>query len=564
MVSSKNKMTSKGLLTGALLSFVIVLPLLLCRYTNSFGTWIPVVALTVAASVIAFVLVCKSGGFRINIADLLLIAYCLYALVRLLFSKACYIEPLTLIKCLLLGLLYIIGRTSNIKVIPYLLITVGISGVLAFFFGFFFNPGHLGAYVSIGVSGVVGLVLEERNGKAGKLLLLSLSIILIVILLLSKSRGALLAALLAAVYLFFSSQGFKNLGINRKRMVYASLAVIVIIGIVLLYKIRPESADVRLLIWSVSGEAFLKAPLFGYASGAVQSLYMPWQAEFFQTHELSSFAPLATNHYQTFNEYLHILCEQGLVGFILFALFAVCAFRKCSNRGLVAASISLGTSSFFLYTYDIIPIIILAPLFLGLASSCGINDNCNEIKKKRWPVRLLLCAVVLTLTSVVCWNVGKRYSSAEKDLKEFTHLPEDSMAGRIRPSSESIIFRNKDMTLLYATHSFRLSPQDHIAVLEQCSKRITVVEMMSALGNLYLDSSLKDKAERCFILAHYMAPDRMVPKYDLFKYYRDKEDADKATEWAEIILSSSPRTYNAVTLEIKSEARKFMETTRCK
>ena len=347
-------------------------------------------------------------------------------------------------------------------------------------------------------------------------------------------------------------------------MVYASLAVIVIIGIVLLYKIRPESADVRLLIWSVSGEAFLKAPLFGYASGAVQSLYMPWQAAFFQTHPLSSLAPLATNHYQTFNEYLHILCEQGLVGFILFALFAVCAFKKCSNRGLVAASISLGTSSFFLYTYDIIPIIILAPMFLGLASSCGINDSCNEIKKKQRPARLLFCAVVLTLTSVVCWKVCKRYSYAEKDLKEFIRLPEDSMADRIRPASESIIFRNKDMSLLYATHSFRLSPQDHIAVLEQCSKRITVVEMMSALGNLYLDSSLKDKAERCFILAHYMAPDRMVPKYDLFKYYRDKEDADKATEWAEIILSSSPRTYNAVTLEIKSEARKFMETTRCK
>ena len=84
--------------------------------------------------------------------------------------------------------------------------------------------------------------------------------------------------------------------------------------------------------------------------------------------------------------------------------------------------------------------------------------------------------------------------------------------------------------------------------------------MMSALGNLYLDSSLNDKAERCFILAHYMAPDRMVPKYDLFKYYRDKEDADKATEWAEIILSSSPRTYNAITIEIKADARAYMES----
>lgn len=118
------------------------------------------------------------------------------------------------------------------------------------------------------------------------------------------------------------------------------------------------------------------------------------------------------------------------------------------------------------------------------------------------------------------------------------------------------------MTLLYATHSFRLSPQDHIAVLEQCSKRITVVEMMSALGNLYLDSSLNDKAERCFILAHYMAPDRMVPKYDLFKFYRDKGDSGKAKEWADIILSSAPRTYNAITIEIKAAAREFVKSSR--
>ena len=557
MVSSKNKMTSKGLLTGALLSFVIVLPLLLCLYTNSFGTWIPVVALTVAASVIAFVLVCKSGGFRINIADLLLIAYCLYALVRLLFSKACYIEPLTLIKWLLLGLLYIIGRTSNIKVIPYLLITVGISGVLAYFFGFFFNPGHLGAYVSIGVSGVVGLVLEERNGKAGKLLLLSLSIILIVILLLSKSRGALLAALLAAVYLFFSSQGFNNLGINRKRMVYASLAVIVIIGIVLLYKIRPESADVRLLIWSASGEAFLKAPLFGYSSGAVQSLYMPWQAAFFQTHPLSSLAPLATNHYQTFNEYLHLLCEQGIVGFVLFALYVVFAFKKSKNRSLNAASIALGVSSFFLYTYDIIPIIVLVPLFLGLANNASAV-NCSPKSNRSKTVVVISSVAVLVAISIVCWNVGKKYHSAEKELRSLIHLPDETQADRISPSSEDVVFKNKDMTLLYATHSFKLSKPDHIAVLEKCSRRIIVVEMMSSLGNLYSESSEMDKAESCFVAANNMAPDRMVPKYDLFKFYRDKNDKEKANEWAEIIIASSPRTYNAITIEIKAAARDFL------
>ncbi|MBQ3382065.1 MAG: O-antigen ligase family protein [Bacteroidales bacterium] len=558
-MSKAIKLNSKGLLTGALLSFVIVLPLLLCRYTNSFGSWVPVVAFTVTATVIAFVLVCKSGGFRINIADFLLIAYCLYALARLLFSKACYIEPLTLVKWLLLGLLYIIGRTSNKKLIPYLLITVGISGPLAYLFSFFFNPGHLGVYASIGVSGVLGLALEKKNGKSGKILLASLSIILLVILLISKSRGALLATLLAAAYLFFSSQGFKNLGINNKRMIYAGVAVIIIIGIVLLYKIRPESADVRLLIWSASGEAFLKSPLFGYSSGAVQSLYMPWQAAFFQTHPLSSLAPLATNHYQTFNEYLHLLCEQGIVGFVLFALYVVFAFKKSKNRSLNAASIALAISSYFLYTYDIIPIIVLVPLFLGLANNASAV-NCLPKSNRSKTVVVISSVAVLVAISIVCWNVGKKYHSAEKELRCFIHLPEDIQADRISPSSEAVVFRNKDMTLLYATHSYKLSQSEHVAVLESCSNRIIVVEMMSSLGNLYSERSEIDKAESCFITAHYMAPDRIVPKYDLFKFYRDSGILEKAKEWAEIIIASSPRIYNAITLEIKAAARDFIKS----
>ena len=50
----------------------------------------------------------------------------------------------------------------------------------------------------------------------------------------------------------------------------------------------------------------------------------------------------------------------------------------------------------------------------------------------------------------------------------------------------------------------------------------------------------------------------MVPKYDLFKYYRDSGETEKAKEWADIILSSSPRTYNAITIEIKAAAREFV------
>ena len=519
MVSKKITMQSGGLLSGVLFVILLLGSLLICRYTNSFGAWLPFIVLAGISAIVVCVQLCLSKKFRINTADILLLSYGLYALVRMLLEKESYIEPLTTVKWLLLGLLYITGRLSDKRYIPLMLITLGLCGVLSYLFSFFYNPGHLGAYVSIGLSGVISLLFEKDSSRPKKVLLASLSILLFVILVLSKSRGALLALALALAYLWFSSDKYKLLKPDRKRMFILCLSVAVLAGVFILYRIRAGSADVRLLIWLSSGEAFLKAPLFGYSSGAVQSLYMPWQAEFFQTH------------------------------------------KKCSNRGLVAASISFGTSSFFLYTYDIIPIIILAPLFLGLASSCGINDSCNEINKKQQPARLLFCAVVLTLTFVVCWNVGKRYSYAENDLKEFIHLPEDSMADRIRPSSESIIFRNKDMSLLYATHSFRLSAADHVSALEACSRRIKVVEMMSALGNLYLQQDGRwHLAERCFLEAHYMAPDRMAPKRDLFRYYRDIGDRQKAIDWAEIILSSSPRTYNAITIEIKREAREFMES----
>ena len=550
----------RGLLTGVLFVVFLLGSLLICRYTNSFGSWLQCIVLASSSAIVACVLLCLSRNNKINTADILLLSYCSYALFRICFAKENYIEPLTIVKWLLLGLLYIAGRLFDKGRVPLLLLTVGLCGLLSYLLGFFYNPGHLGVYVSIGLSGVIFLLIENNKSFLKKVFLASLSILLLVILILSKSRGALLAFVMALAYLWFSSDKYKCLKSYRKLLVFVCLTVAVFVGAFLLYRIRAGSADVRLLIWASSGEAFLKAPLFGYSSGAVQSLYMPWQAEYFQASPLSPFAPFATNHYQTFNEYLHILCEQGVVGFILFALFVVYAFRKCRNRGLIAASISLGTSSFFLYTYEILPIIILAPLILGFASSCGINDSCNEIKKKRGPVRLLLCAIVLTLTSVLCWNVGKRYSSAEKDLKEFIHLPEDSMADRIRPASESIIFRNKDMSLLYATHSFRLSAADHVSALEACSRRIKVVEMMSALGNLYSESSVMDKAESCFVAAHYMSPDRMVPKYDLFKFYRDNGNNEKAREWAEIIIASSPRIYNAITLEIKAASRDFINS----
>lgn len=544
---------------------LIVLPLIslmVCKYSNCIGLWLPYTVLASVLSAIVCIQLFLQRDYSVNIADILLCLYGLYVIIRIWCAKESYIEPLSVLKWMLFALLYISGRLSDKNVIPLVLIAIGVYGVLSYLLSFFSNPGHLGAYISVGLSGTIGLITEKDRNPSEKIFLLGLGIVLLVILFLSKSRGALLALVIVSVYLFIRSNKNKHLNLNKKLLLFLLLSGVVSVVVFFLYKLRTGSADVRMLIWLSSGAAFLKAPIWGYSSGAVQSLYMLWQAEYFQMNPCSFFVPFATNHYQTFNEYIHILCEQGLAGFIIFTLFVLYVFRKCTSVGLIAASLSLGVSSFFLYTYDIFPIIILVPLFLGFANRCDIISGYSngEDKKIRLHIRFIICAVVLSISFFICGEVGRKYSLAEKELKEFISLTEDSVSNRLHPLKESVIFRNKDMALLYATHSYLLSPEDRISVLEQCSKKIFVVEMMSILGNLYLNSSLNDKAERCFILAHYMAPDRIGPKYDLFKLYCDNDNKEKTKEWADKILLSSPRIYNAVTVEIKAKVRAFINS----
>ena len=111
----------RGLLTGVLFVILLLGSLLLCRYTNSFGSWLPYNVLAYISAIAVCVQLCLSRNFRINTADFLLLSYCLYAIVRMWLSKETYIEPLTIVKWLLLSLwvvsCHIFSAFSSIPVI---------------------------------------------------------------------------------------------------------------------------------------------------------------------------------------------------------------------------------------------------------------------------------------------------------------------------------------------------------------------------------------------------------------------------------------------------------------
>jgi len=187
---------------------------------------------------------------------------------------------------------------------------------------------------------------------------------------LSGSRAGILAVAVASV--IWSYTKIKN---NKTRII---LAIVLVILPVVLYAVKKDSADGRLLIWRCSLDMAKEKPVFGHGAGAFNAKYMLYQAEYFKTYPDSRFAQLADNVTHPFNEYFLLFCEHGLVGLGMVALLIIFLFRfyrrNPSNEKLVAlmSLSSLAVFSFFSYPFRY-PFTWMI-LFINLATVIASSD----------------------------------------------------------------------------------------------------------------------------------------------------------------------------------------------
>ena len=502
---------------------------------------------------------------NLNRIDLLCLGYIIFLILRNLISKdSNNLEPVYYVKWFLLICIYLISRNIPSIYTKHLIIAISTAGLASWLLSLFANSGHAAAYLSICFAGLLAFVLSKKI-----LIKYSLYYVLLALLLLGLiitfSRGAILAVLIALIFLTYNC--LKNRPLIKGKTVFFLVLIptVCIFLSFVLYRVRPESADVRLLLWRVCGENFLHKPFFGYSPESLQSLYMYWQADYFQQHPDSFFVPFATNHYQSFNEIIHILCEQGIVGFLIIAYITGYVLIKRNRKEYLpikASLIALIVVSCFLYTFDILPIAILLPLFIGLLNNTADTDGRKVIfieSKNGKKVKILtkcllsaLCISVIFYSSLIFF----KYDKVQKKIMNYIH--EDSGIA-LTNEDDNIIFRNRDMALAYAGYSYQeKDTSKRIEILKRSSKKIPISSMFLIIGDLYLQIEDFKEAENCYLLAYHMVPDRMLPKYYLFNYYKQIKDSAKAKEWAIIIMNSNPRIYNAVTIDIKHYAIEYL------
>lgn len=462
--------------------------------------------------VFLFQIIHKSGGVVITKTDLFFLLFGIYALLNAFVHKS-VTTPILLWKWLGAVCIYILGKVlakeksglhlilivpAFVQAIVVLLQEFGWLKSFSFYFpvsGTFGNPSFPATIITLGLASLLAFLPNSFRSfvkwkKAGSLLL---CVILFAGLLCCHSRTGLLALLFCFGLLVYQHRPNWKTIIVLLAIAWAALAG--------LYFLRPGSANLRLLIWRASFPLFAEHSLFGAGSTSFASHYMYAQASYFAAHTNSSFALIAGNHYQPYNELIRLLCEQGVVGA---GMFLLAFLPLLGHRG--ATQIPLVALSVISITFNVSDLFILYLFFWILAgyASAGSEPFLFPIPQNR-----LFIPALLSLS--LCFFSALRIFD-----RSFMHDP-----------------------------SHKLTIPTYEAVCEEG-------KMLQAEGNT-------ERAEVCYKLAWDMIPSRITATYLLFKLYADSND-EKASELGNIILNEQPlRTVSGQTLQMKQDIRKILQ-----
>jgi O-antigen ligase len=220
---------------------------------------------------------------------------------------------------------------------------LGLRESVAFPFGTFINRHHFAAFMNMTIGLTLGL-LYGNSTKRDKRLLLVISLILMgIALIFTGSRGAMLSLLAVIGFVIllniFGKKAEESIdqtetklfGFQKSFLLAGSGLVLVVVLVCAALFFGGESwvargigmnnqADAsngRIHFWQTAWQIFLNNPIFGAgldAFGVAFTRYDTWNGMYYVN--------------QAHNEYLHILAEAGILGFICLAAFIFLLFKK--------------------------------------------------------------------------------------------------------------------------------------------------------------------------------------------------------------------------------------------
>ena len=385
--------------------------------------------------------------------------------------------------------------------------------------GTFDNPGPYGGLIAILLAILGASVLQNHNAQKwynkALVVLSSISCALCVIVLpASMSRAAWLALGVAALVF-----GLKELGLVnwiRKHIVAAAIAsatiIIVVIGVFFLKK---DSAIGRLHIWHMELCAIADEPFTGHGKGTVLGVYGDTQAEYFAEKERSEIiVKVAGCPEYAFNEYLKIGIEYGIpammgvITALILVIVLLLKFRSPFAYGLIAFSVF----AFFSYPLEAIHI--------------------KSEAEKEWESIRYLASMEFYEDAV------EELAPLYDDLKDNYRYIYDYG---------------------YALHKCNRY-QESNEILKEGAKISSDPMFYNIIGKNLEALGLCEEAEKAYLHAHYMVPQRLYPLTLLMRMHIRLGNDNEAMRYGRMILDKPVNERHMTMLQLQSDARHCVDS----
>ena len=480
--------------------------------------------------------------------------------------------------------------------------------------GSFFNPGPYAGYLAAVLPLALQMLTlkneELRYKKAGQTwanllyasyptliyFLVSLASLLVILLVIpaTMSRASWLAAITGSMVVIIGKYRSSLLtllsSLLAKKWLKTSIFIFSLCFLFVifsgLYYLKKDSADGRLLTWKVSLQAVIKHP-FGVGLGHFPSAYGDAQAAYFASGNASEIEKyVAGNPEYGFNEYLQIAIESGIIGLLLFIGVIFCAFRgliRSKSWGVMGSLVALLVFAFFSYPFSVLPFPILLVFLLAMSD---IKINNEELKINRvgrsilkrlyvpFPILIFSLIVLCSFTAFCLWKQYPVYQ-AYKQWNSHRIYYQNGIYKEVAKSYEPLYpYLNNQIQFLfeYGRSLSQLGNNDSQGMADQARhgmliksnevlQRATQVScdpmLYNIMGKNHQAMKEYDLAEQNLLKSTLIVPNRIYPYYLLMKLFDEKGDEDKASKYAQIVLTKEPKVHSRAVEEMREEARKI-------
>lgn len=435
--------------------------------------------------------------------------------------KWCFTLLVLLFGVLIISTKRLFGGTTKVNVtfVSYIVITVCFMQALyalgqwawmptsqSHTMGSFENPAGLASCLCFSLPFAI-ICWQQTRAKMPRISICLMILSIVTVLILSKSRTGIFSLIIISILYLYKHLHCKTI------YKVTTVSAFLIVSLTMLYLIRKDSADGRLLIWKCSWEMIKDAPFFGSGMGAFRAHYMDYQAYFFKNHIDSKYAMLADNVTSPFNEYISITIQFGLIGLLtllsFFLWLFLCNYKTLNTEKRIAllSLSSIGSFSLFSYPFTYPFTWLIAGLDVFILSHDHFRWTLSIPCKKALYGFISICCIV------VIYNLSLRINAEYEWKKLIYKYPTENTISRytiLLPimGENPYFLYNYAITLMNAGHINKSQEK-----AQQCSLYWADYDLEILQGNIAKSLGKPNEAETHYKKAALMCPCRIIPYF---------------------------------------------------